>query len=624
MCTVAVALCASVASVIAQPAEAHAYSYINTDTGSIFNRLWIKVWESGTFEYIGADPVGPTVGGPSVYGSDKRVIYYFPTWSEAGGQDDINWYRSYSGSWNRAGAVFGGNGITSWDAYEKYGARAGNGWGCIPAYGYGVDANLSAHGGLDQLINTHVYLDSNYFYYNPTEYVEAKWYPRVKIVYNANGGISAPGSHYKYMGNTANISSTKPTRTGYTFEGWSLSKNGPVQIKPGQLVGYMDWNYQTGLSTPNGAVWDPAGGTVPLISNDTSPGIPTPTGTNVITLYAVWKPIGYTVAYAGNGATAGSTASSSHTYDAAKALTANGFKRAYTLTCDAQGGSAGFQSLACTWPWKSWNTSTNGSGSSYGNKASVKNMRSTAGSITLYAQWTQGKVTLPSPGSRSGYRFVGWYDAKAGGGLVGQPGDSIVVSANSTCYAQWQQLTVVSYFVDGSSTPVFTETVDSGTAYNVNPEAAVKATKADCSGFDGWYSNSSYSSAYADGASVSGFALNLYGRNKVTLSYSTTTRSCILDPNYEFYADENMTEPATAENIYPPSRQYWYGDSVTFVSGLHAYFVDASDLRTLSSGGVYANAAATGSPMVSAALTRDSVAYVDWPWTTYDGVVAGW
>lgn len=45
------------------------------------------------------------------------------------------------------------------------------------------------------------------------------------ISYNANGGSGAPSSHSYTLASSGstNLSSTKPTRTGYTFLGWSLS-----------------------------------------------------------------------------------------------------------------------------------------------------------------------------------------------------------------------------------------------------------------------------------------------------------------------------------------------------------------------------------------------------------------
>ena len=43
------------------------------------------------------------------------------------------------------------------------------------------------------------------------------------ITFNANGGSGAPGNQTKWKGQTLTLSSTKPTRTGYSFLGWSTS-----------------------------------------------------------------------------------------------------------------------------------------------------------------------------------------------------------------------------------------------------------------------------------------------------------------------------------------------------------------------------------------------------------------
>ena len=45
------------------------------------------------------------------------------------------------------------------------------------------------------------------------------------ISYNANGGSGAPGNQTKTYGTNLTLSSTKPTRTGYTFLGWSTNKS---------------------------------------------------------------------------------------------------------------------------------------------------------------------------------------------------------------------------------------------------------------------------------------------------------------------------------------------------------------------------------------------------------------
>lgn len=90
------------------------------------------------------------------------------------------------------------------------------------------------------------------------------------ITYNANGGSGAPSSQTKYYGKSLTLSTTKPTRTGYSFQGWATSSTGSVA-------------YAAGASyTTNAAA----------------------------TLYAVWQANTYTVSYNANG---GSGAPSSQT-----------------------------------------------------------------------------------------------------------------------------------------------------------------------------------------------------------------------------------------------------------------------------------------------------------------------
>lgn len=54
----------------------------------------------------------------------------------------------------------------------------------------------------------------------------AVWQARTyTVTYNANGGSGAPASQTKTHAVTLYLSSTKPTRTGYTFLGWSVSSS---------------------------------------------------------------------------------------------------------------------------------------------------------------------------------------------------------------------------------------------------------------------------------------------------------------------------------------------------------------------------------------------------------------
>lgn len=52
--------------------------------------------------------------------------------------------------------------------------------------------------------------------------------PTYTVTYNANGGENAPANQTKTYGTTLVLSSTIPTRTGYTFLGWSTSSSAPT------------------------------------------------------------------------------------------------------------------------------------------------------------------------------------------------------------------------------------------------------------------------------------------------------------------------------------------------------------------------------------------------------------
>ena len=178
-----------------------------------------------------------------------------------------------------------------------------------------------------------------------------------------------------------------PTRTGYTFDGWYTSDGTKVS--------------QTFTPT-------------------------TPTK-----LTAHWTPITYTVSYNGNGATSGETASSSHTYDVAKALTANGFKREFTVTFDYNYSGATATTATAVSNFNGWAKAETGA-AEYSDGASVTNLSSTDGdTVILYAIWTDVAVKFPTP-TREGYDFSGWFN-EAGQKVE----ETTVISEDITLHAQW-------------------------------------------------------------------------------------------------------------------------------------------------------------------------------------------
>lgn len=105
------------------------------------------------------------------------------------------------------------------------------------------------------------------------------------VTYNANGGTGAPGNQTKNQGVTLTLSSTKPTRTGYTFKYWTASIGGTYNPggsythdqDGGTVTMTAYWKDETAPScstftaTPN--QWSKGNGTVTIKAKDAGSGI---------------------------------------------------------------------------------------------------------------------------------------------------------------------------------------------------------------------------------------------------------------------------------------------------------------------------------------------------------------
>lgn len=100
------------------------------------------------------------------------------------------------------------------------------------------------------------------------------------VSYNNNGGTGSPSSQTKYYGKNITLSNVKPTRSGYSFQGWATSSSGSVVYQPGAT-------YSANAS---------------------------------VTLYAKWVANTYTVTYNANGGT-NAPAAQTKTHDVALKLT---------------------------------------------------------------------------------------------------------------------------------------------------------------------------------------------------------------------------------------------------------------------------------------------------------------
>lgn len=168
----------------------------------------------------------------------------------------------------------------------------------------------------------------------------AIWRKTITLTYDANGGSGAPSSQtgYAYNSNTSvslTISSTKPTKTGYTCIGWSTSSTATTS----------SYNFNTAYS----------------FSANTK-------------LYAVWKANQYSISYNNNGGS-GTITAQTKTYDSALTLSnGSGFSRTGTVN----GVGVEYELLR-------WNTKADGTGTNYALSGSAPNITQ---NLTLYAVWS--------------------------------------------------------------------------------------------------------------------------------------------------------------------------------------------------------------------------------------------
>ena len=313
----------------------------------------------------------------------------------------------------------------------------------------------------------------------------AVWTPNTyTISFNANGGSGAPASQTKTYGVTLTLSSTKPTRTGYTFLGWSTS------------------------STATSATYS-AGGNFTTNANTT--------------LYAVWSPNTYTISYSANG---GSGAPSSQTKTHGVTLTLSSTKPTRT----------GYSFLG-------WSTSSTATSASYSAGGSF----TTNASTTLYAVWSPNSYTVlysanggsGAPSSqtkthgvtltlsstkptRTGYSFLGWSTSSTATSATYSAGGSFTTNASTTLYAVWSPNTyTVSYNANGGSGAPSSQTKTYGVTLTLS---STKPTRTGYT-FKGWATSSTATSATysAGGSYTSNSSSTLYAVwsiNTYTVSYN--------------------------------------------------------------------------------------------------------
>lgn len=226
------------------------------------------------------------------------------------------------------------------------------------------------------------------------------------VSYIANGGLGAPASQIKYKDETLTISSTKPTRSGYTFLGWSTSSTAVYPLY------YSGGSYTVNASATLYAVWSYNAPTVYTITFNANGGSGAPssvTKTDGVTLYLPsTEPTRTNYAFLGWST---SSTATSPTYYAGGSFTRNANTTLYAV----------WEYAPAT--YRVYYNANGGSG------APSSQIKTYDLSLTLSS-------TIPT---RSGYDFLGWSTSNTATSVTYDPGDSYTTNASVTLYAVWEE-----------------------------------------------------------------------------------------------------------------------------------------------------------------------------------------
>ena len=328
----------------------------------------------------------------------------------------------------------------------------------------------------------------------------AVWTPNAyKVVFHDDSSTTEQGFTYDAAAAALNGSFS---RSGYSLSGWAATQNGPKVHQVGAAVQnltvekngtvdlYAVWqaqSYTASFAHGGGTGTMPAQSYIHGVAQELSPNTFTRTGytftgwkdgatayangqsvsaTADMHLTAQWTPNSYTVSFLGNGANSGavSLADQDFAYDAAQELTANTLSR------------TGYS-------FSGWNTKADGTGTSYGDAASILNLTAVNGeTVTLHARWTAnpyvvrfdangGTGGMPDQAHRydtalalaqnafvkTGYSHSGWNTKSDGSGTSHAGGATVknlsaVKDDTLTLYAMWTADTyAVSFHANGGN-----------------------------------------------------------------------------------------------------------------------------------------------------------------------------
>ncbi|NDH14939.1 MAG: hypothetical protein EBY47_07730, partial [Actinobacteria bacterium] len=311
----------------------------------------------------------------------------------------------------------------------------------------------------------------------------------VTLAYDANGGTGDPADQTCTEGVNTTLSTTVPTRDGYTFAGWNTVQGGTgTTYQPGSTFVcasatlYAQWVQDVSTST---ITYDAQGGSGDPADSTCTTGVQIQLGSEVPSKTG-YTFIGWNTQADGNGtAYAPSSTFTCADLNLYAIWTAN----TSVVEFDPQGGAGEPADNTCVdgstvvipttqptrtgYTFAGWNSAPDGTGTTY-----LASQAIVCSDLTIYAQWTQDTVTYtvayePNGGTgdpadqtctsgnltlsttaptQSGYTFTGW-NTEAGGTGTAYAGGSTVTCQNLTLHAQWSQAgsVTVAYEPNGGS-----------------------------------------------------------------------------------------------------------------------------------------------------------------------------
>ena len=437
------------------------------------------------------------------------------------------------------------------------------------------------------------------------------------IIYNANGGTNAPSPQTANVGQSITITSSKPTRNGYTFLGWS-TWSGSTEPETAFTPGY---SYSSAYD---------------------------------ITLYAVWKQ-NQTTQYSLSFSLQGGTGTFNTLYggygERVQIPYTTPTKSGYTFKGWAtySGGSVSYQpgeyytlygnsTLYAVWQ------SSGGTTQYYLNF----NLQGGSGTFnTLYGVYGERLFIPSSSPTKNGYTFQGWSTSSTGSPQY-QPGDYYTIYSNTILYAIWgestQYCTITFNANGGSGAPSKQQKIIGETTY-------IPYTKPTRSGyaFQGWSTSSWATSAdYQPGSTYTPYGnMTFYavwkqnvvktwtitynangGYNapakqtanvgqSITITYSKPTRN-----GYTFLGWSTWNESTEPEAMFTPGYSYSSDYDMTLYAVWEQNVVKTWSIIYDANGGTNAPEKQTANVGQSIIITQDKPirsGYTFLGWSTWSG-----